>query len=381
MSSHRARVLVAGLGAMGSAAAAALARQGAAVLGIDPLGPGHQLGSSHGESRIIRQAYFENPGYVPLVLRAYRLWAELEAKTGERLLERTGGVMLGTPESRVVRGALASAERWRLPHQLLERAELQRRFPALLPAPGQVGLLEPEAGVLAPERAVLCQLREAADSGAELHFGERLLDWESVGASISVRTDRGRHNVDRLVLCCGAWSGPLLGEANLPLTVERQAMVWFRPRDIRAFSAPLFPVYIAEVAGGDLFYGLPSRDRLTTKAAQHHGGQSTTAEDVDRQVSSADLESLRAGLAEIAPDLAVADVERTSVCMYTNTPDQDFVLGPHPASPGVMLAAGFSGHGFKFAPVVGEILADLALRGGTEEPISAFDPARFQLTT
>ncbi len=374
------RVVVAGLGAMGSAAAAALSRRGASVLALDPRGPGHREGSSHGESRIIRQAYFEDPAYVPLVQRAYRLWRELEADCGERLLELTSGVMVGTPTSVLVQGALASARRWQLPHRVLEAKDVQREFPALRPSPDQVGLVEPEAGVLAPELGVLCLLRQAAGHGAELHFGERLLGWEESRDGVSVRTDRSALAADLLVLCCGAWSGSLVGPSGPPLSVERQVAVWFRPQNVADFCAPRCPVYIAESSRGEFFYGIPSRDRQTAKAAQHHGGRTATAETVEREVSGADLESLREGLAGIAPDLASAPVDRASVCLYTNTPDQNFLIGRYPGAGSVLLAAGFSGHGFKFAPVVGEVLADLALLGSTEQPIGVFDPGRFEVT-
>lgn len=377
MSRARLRVVIIGLGAMGSAAAYHLASRGATVTGLETFGPAHDRGSSHGESRIIRQAYFEDPGYVPLVLRAYQLWQELEDRSPGRLLERTGGVMIGPPDGELVQGSISSARRWGIPHRLLSATELGDAFPALHPGPGQVGVVEPEAGVLAPELAILAHLRQAEALGAQLHFGEPALDWAASEAEVVVRTASGTYAADRLIVTAGPWSGQLLGDSLLPLQVERQVMVWFAPGDIRAFTAPRCPVYLLELSDGSQYYGLPTRDGRTAKAARHHGGEATTANGLRREISRADVDAVREGLAETVPDLAQAPVTRSAACLYTNTPDLNFVIGTHPALPRVGIAAGFSGHGFKFSPVVGEILADLAQTGATAHEIVAFAPGRF----
>ncbi|MGH7666162.1 MAG: N-methyl-L-tryptophan oxidase, partial [Candidatus Dormibacteria bacterium] len=265
-------VVVVGLGAMGSAAAFHLAQRGATVIGLDALGPAHDRGSSHGESRIIRQAYFEGPGYVPLVLRAYQLWRELEAHHGERLLEITGGLMLGQPEGPLVTGSLESARRWGIPHRELSAAEVRSEYPALWPRPDQVGLAEPEAGVLAPELGVLAHLRSATESGAQLHFGERVLQWQASDLAVDVATETARYRADRLVLTAGAWSPQLLRLPQLGLEVERQVMVWLAPPDMADFTPPRCPIYLFEGGGGDQYYGIPTRDGRTAKAARHHGG-------------------------------------------------------------------------------------------------------------
>jgi sarcosine oxidase len=362
---------------MGSAAAFQLARRGAVVVGLEAFGPAHDRGSSHGESRIIRKAYFEDPAYVPLVLRAYQLWRDLEALSGQRLLELTGGVMIGPPDGEIVSGSLQSAVRWDLPHRILTAFELHAEFPVFHPAPDQVGLVEPDAGVLAPELAVLSHLRLAASLGAELHFGERVLAWDDRQASIVVRTETGQYEADRLVLTAGAWSQDLLPGLEMPLQAERQVMVWFAPTDIARFTAPSFPIFLLEQGDGSQFYGVPTRDGQTAKAARHHGGALTSAAGLRQEIEDSDVGNVREGLADVLPELAAAPLARAVACLYTNTPDLNFVIGPHPGSERVTVAAGFSGHGFKFSPVVGEILADLAESGQTALPIGVFSPARF----
>ncbi|HUY09415.1 MAG TPA: N-methyl-L-tryptophan oxidase [Candidatus Dormibacteraeota bacterium] len=373
------RVVVVGLGAMGSAAAFHLARRGAQVTGLEAFGPAHDRGSSHGESRIIRQAYFEGTGYVPLVLRAYQLWRELEVLSAERLLETTAGLMIGAPDGEVVAGSLESARKWGIPHRLLTAGEVGREFPAIRPQPDQVGLVELEAGVLAPESSVLAHLRQAARLGAQLHFGERVLDWDASDAGVEVRSESRRYRADRLVLTGGAWSEQLLRLPELQLRVERQVMVWFAPSDIGPFTPPLCPVYLFELPDGAQYYGVPTRDGRTAKAARHYGGEETTAETVRREVTASDIETVRAGLAETIPMLSSAPLARSATCLYTNSLDKHFVIGLHPSSALVSLATGFSGHGFKFSPVVGEVMADLAEGGQTAHPIADFDPTRFAL--
>jgi len=362
---------------MGSAAALQLARRGATVTGLEAIGPAHDRGSSHGESRIIRQAYFEDPAYVPLVLRAYQLWRELEVASGQSLLEITGGVLIGPPDGEMVTGALRSAVMWGLPHRSLSAAEIHAEFPVFQPENGQVGVFEPEAGVLAPELAVLSQLRLAASLGAQLHFGERALGWDASDSAVVVHTSSRTYEADRLVLTAGAWSPELISGSAIPLQPERQVMVWFAPPDIGPFSAPNFPVYLLERAGGVQFYGVPTRDGLTAKAARHHGGELTSAAHLRREVEDRDVANVREGLADILPQLAAAPLARATVCVYTNTPDLNFVIGHLPGSERVALAGGFSGHGFKFTPVVGEVLADLAEKGETSQPIEVFSPTRF----
>jgi sarcosine oxidase len=360
---------------MGSAAALQLATRGVSVIGLEAFWPGHDRGSSHGESRIIRQAYFEDPSYVPLVQRAYQLWRELEAISGERLLDVTGGLMIGSPDGEMVKGALESAQRWDLPYRVLSSRDLAAEHPVFDPSEKLVAVHEPDAGVLAPELAVLTQIREAIRRGAHLYFGETVEGWEEAGDGVVVRTSTGRFEADRLVLTAGAWTQRILGDFQIPLAVERQVMAWFAPADIGPFTAPRCPVYLFDRPAGGTYYGFPTRDGRTAKVARHHGGELTQPDEVDREVADADILGLRTSLAEIVPALAVAPVERAKVCIYTNTPDRNFAIGA--LSERVVLASGFSGHGFKFAPVVGEILADLVESASTRHDIQLLSLDRF----
>lgn len=374
-------VIVVGLGAMGSAAAYQLAGRGRRVLGLERFGPAHALGSSHGRSRIIRQAYFEDPAYVPLVLRAYDLWAQLERDAGVPLLHVTGGLMIGDAESAVLAGSLRSAREHGIAHEVLDAAALMRRYPAFQPTPDTIALWEQHAGVLRPEAAVRAHLDLAERLGAELHFEEPIIGWEVMpaGEGVRVTTSRGVYEAERLVLTPGPWAPSLLAELHLPLVVERQVQFWFDPiGGIEPFLPDQFPIYIWELADDVAIYGFPALDgpQGGVKVAFHHGGTPTTADSLDREVSPAEIDALRQVLADHIPALA-GNCRDVAPCMYTNTPDEHFVIALHPRHPQVAIAAGFSGHGFKFACVVGEILADLATEGSTRHPIRLFAPERF----
>lgn len=374
-------VIVVGLGGMGSAAAYHLAGRGRRVLGLERFGPAHSLGSSHGRSRIIRQAYFEDPAYVPLVLRAYDLWAQLERDAGVALLHCTGGLMIGVAESAVLAGSLHSAREHGIAHEMLDADALRRRFPPFRPAPGTIALWEQQAGVLRPEAAVRAHLELAERLGAELHFEEPITGWEAGlgGEGVRVTTSRGVYEASRLVITPGPWAPSLLADLHLPLAVERQVQLWFDPvGGIEPFLPDKFPIYIWELATNAAIYGFPALDGPLggVKVAFHHGGTPATADTLDREVSPAEIDALRQVLADHIPALAGA-CRDMAPCMYTNTPDENFVIALHPQYPQVAVAAGFSGHGFKFACVVGEILADLATEGSTRHPIGLFAPERF----
>ena len=222
-------VIVIGLGGMGSAAAAHLAARGQRVLGLERFGPAHDRGSSHGGSRIIRQSYFEDPAYVPLLLRAYELWRELEADSGADLMTLTGGLYFGRPDSPTVAGSLRSSRQWDLPHELLDAAEIRRRFPTMTPADDEVGLYEADAGLVRPEATVAAHLALAGQRGADLRFDEPVLDWSTTADGVRVTTAAGTYTAGRLVICPGAWAPELLADLGVPLTVERQVLYWFRP--------------------------------------------------------------------------------------------------------------------------------------------------------
>lgn len=369
-------VAIAGLGAIGSAAAWQLAARGQRVLGLDRFHPPHAMGSSTGRSRIIREAYWESPFYVPIVRRAYELWALLESRSGRRLLRPTGGLVIGPEDGPLVSGAVASAREHRVPHQLLGPAELSARFPAFRPAADLVGVLEPRAGVLMPEDCVDAMLGEAARAGADLRFDEPVLGWAAEGEGLSIRTAHGGYLADRLILSTGAWMATDLPGLPLPLTVARQVMFWFRPRgDAALFSPQRFPVWLWETREGPVYYGFPDLGD-GPKVARHHGGQVTTADQVRREVGERESAGLLRFLDDSIPDLfgAVMDAR---VCMYTNTPDEHFIVDRHPAHRNVIVASPCSGHGFKFAPAIGEALADLAMEKAPRFELAPFALGRF----
>ncbi len=376
-------VVVIGLGGMGSAAAAHLAARGQRVLGLERFGPAHDRGSSHGGSRIVRQSYFEDPAYVPLLLRAYELWDRLSEDSGTDLITLNGGVYLGRPDSPTVAGSLRASEQWDLPHELLDAAEIRRRFPALNPSDDEVGLYEAVAGFVRPELTVAAHLGLAERNGAELRFGEPAQDWSTTpGGGVRVTTAAGTYEAGRLVVCPGAWAPEVLADLEIPLTVERQVMYWFQPTGgVGPFAPDRLPVYIHEDATGTQIYGFPAIDGPDggAKVAFFRRGSETSPDALDREVHPDEVAAMAEHLGGLLPTLPGRFLAGVP-CMYTTTPDHHFVIAGHPAHEQVTVACGFSGHGFKFVPVVGEILADLATTGATEHPIDLFDPRRPALT-
>ncbi|MEU9984588.1 N-methyl-L-tryptophan oxidase [Streptomyces sp. NPDC050856] len=372
-------VIVVGLGGMGSAAAHHLSERGARVLGLERFGPVHDRGSSHGGSRVTRQSYFEDPAYVPLLLRAYELYERLERDTGGDIATLCGGLMLGRPESRTVSGSRLSAERWGLPHEMLDAKEVRRRFPTLAPADDEVALYEARAGLLRPENTVAAHLRLAAGAGADLRFDEPVLRWEPYRDGVRVHTARSSYGAGQLVICPGAWAPRLLADLGVPFTIERQVMYWFQPvGGVGPFLPERHPVYIWEDADGVQVYGFPAIDGpgLGAKVAFFRKGTVCTPETIERAVRDDEVAAMADQAARLIPALPGRFVKAVT-CMYSNTRDEHFVIARHPEHPGsVTVACGFSGHGFKFAPVVGEILADLALTGATGHPVELFDPRR-----
>lgn len=371
-------VIVAGLGGMGSAAAYELAGRGKRVLGLERFSPAHDRGSSHGRSRIIRQAYFEGAEYVPLLLRAYELWEELERETGQELMTLTGGLMIGREDGDLVSGSVASADEHDLPYELLDAGEVRRRFPAYAPGPDTVALYEERAGFVRPEETVKAHLDLAASSGADLRFEEPVLSWEATDGGARVETTESVYEAERLVISPGAWAPRLLASLGIPLEVTRQVMFWFEPTNgLEPFLPARFPIFIWEPDDGNMFYGFPAQDddRGVKAAFFRAGGSPTDPEALDREVREEEADFLRGYLTENVPELAGRCLDARA-CMYTNTPDEHFVISLHPEHPQVAVACGFSGHGYKFCSVVGEILADLATECSTPHPIDLFSPAR-----
>ncbi len=368
-------VIIAGLGAMGSATAYHLAARGRRVLGLDRFAPGHAMGSSHGDSRIIREMYFEHPLYVPLVQRAYELWTALERDAGAPLMTLNGGLMIGPPDGMLVRGTLRSAAEHRLPCELLEPREVAARFPAFDLAEGLVAVHDPRAGYLRPQACVDAHLGLAARHGAELRHEEPVLAWEADGDGVRVRTAGGSYTAGRLVLTAGAWMRELLPEVDLPLSVERQVVWWFDPSAADGRYDPAqCPIYAWEHTEGFIGYGFPRLERGMKAALMHQGELSPHPDGVRRTIGADEVEPLRAALGQMLPGVATAPVRESAVCLFTNTPDADFAIGFHPIHPQVLVSSPCSGHGFKFASAIGELHADLLTEGH-----SRFDLAPFRL--
>lgn len=373
-------MIVVGLGGVGSAAAFHLSKRGHTVLGIERFHPAHEFGSSHGHSRITRMAYAEDPAYVPMMQRSYQLWRQLEHEAGRQLLTMTGGLMLGHPRSSIVSGALRSAQEWGLPHEILDSAEVQRRFPTLTPESDEQGIYEPDAGFVRPETSVLAHTELARHYGANLHHGEPVQHWEDTNDTVKVTTDQATYAAKKLVFCGGPWTPELFPQLDVPLVVERQVMHWFVPENgVELYQPDRHPIYIWEAEPELPIYGFPAQDgQDSVKVAFYRPPGSptiTTPSHIARTVSEEEISEITSYLEPRIPTLP-ARHKTAHTCMYTMTPDHNFLIGPHPQNSRVIMGAGFSGHGFKFVPVLGEILADLATQGETQHDITLFAPDR-----
>jgi sarcosine oxidase len=367
--------IVLGLGGMGSAAAYHLARRGASVLGLEQFGIAHDQGSSHGKTRVIRQAYYESPDYVPLLLRAYDLWHALEGEAGVPLLTTTGALYVGAHEVAHIAGAELSARTHHIPYEMLTPDEIRARYPVLRPREGTVGLYEFKAGILVPEQCVATHADLARRSGADLRTDESVVSWSAGRDGVAVRTSRGAYEGGRLVVTAGPWTTQVLRDVPLPIRVERVVLYWFEPV-ARLDELARLPVYGWDVKDVHA-YGFPYLDGQGVKVAFHQVFQEvTTPQTIRRTVGEDEKARMRDFLAGFVPD-AAGSITAAKTCMYSNTPDSHFIIDRHPVFDAVVFAAGFSGHGFKFCPVVGEALADLALRGQTSLPISLFALKRF----
>lgn len=373
-------VIILGLGAMGSATAYQLAQRGKRVLGIEQFTSPHDRGSSHGGSRIIRQAYWEGAEYIPLVSRAFELWRRLERDAGADLLQITGAIVIGASDGELVTRTIAAAQRYTIPIEVLDVAEAGSRFPAFMLQPRDAAVYEPGAGYLIPENCIGAHLHMATRAGAELRFDEKVLKWTAGKGGVEVVTNRAVYRGGHLVITAGPWANEAM-RGLLPLRVTRQVMVWIEPRGgVASFLPGQFPIYVAEdIRGGAPVYGFPAIDGADggVKAAIHGSDVVCSPETVDRTVHEADL---RRAVDAVKLRIPALDgrVLRAKTCLYTMTPDEHFVIGAHPEFESCTIACGFSGHGFKFASVVGEVLADLAVEGATRHPIGLFSPNRFQ---
>jgi sarcosine oxidase len=367
-------VAIVGLGAMGSAVAYHSSKRGQSVVGFDLSTPPHTLGSTHGESRIIREAYFEHPLYVPIVQRSYECWSELQEESGERLLLRTGGILIGPREGTLVAGTRFSADLHRLDYEVLSAKQIRKHYPALEPEEPTVGIWEPRAGILLPEKCVEAHLALAQRHGAELHFNEPVTEWKPDRDGVAVTTPAGTYRASRLVLAPGPWMSQFLPDLALPLSVERQVLYWFDPAEDREhFDLERLPVFAWEYMSGQLFYGFPNLGN-GVKVALHHHGEITEVDSIDRNVGNEEAEAMRLIVRAALPKLA-GPLLHAHVCMYTNTPDEHFAIDFHPDLRQVLIVSACSGHGFKFAAVVGEIVSGLLVDGR-----SAFDLSPFRIS-
>ena len=372
-------VLVVGLGAVGSATTFELAARGASVIGVDAFVPPHTLGSTHGRSRIIREAYFEHPSYVPLVQRAFARWAAIEAASGEALYRQTGGLSIGQRESGLVTGVMRSAREHGLDVEMLGEDEMRGRYPAFALERGMVGVFERNAGMLAPEACIRACLRLASAGGAELATGERVVGIKRNGVGFLAMTPRREIPARRVILCAGAWNAQLFAMLgiNLPLVVTRQTMHWLAPEGDASLRAPEhFPVTLVDHGDERIFYAMPDVGD-GVKAAIHHEGVATMPEAVGRAVLASDTAPVVELSRRFIPGVAGAIVE-SAVCLYTNTPDHDFAIGVPDAAPGVVVVSACSGHGFKFASAIGEAAAQLALEREVDVDLSHFSVDRFR---
>ena len=373
---HDYDAIVIGVGAMGSAACWHLARRGARTLGLEQFDIPHTLGSSHGISRIIRLAYYEDPSYVPLLQRSFDLWDELARVSGRHLLTVTGTIDASAADGEVFRGSLASCELHDLPHEVLTSEQLTRRWPGYRLPAGHLALFQPRGGFLLPEEAISAHVEGAIAAGATVRARERVLDWEPSGDGVRVTTDRGVYTGRRLVVAAGAWIGKLVPDLAPLARPERQVLAWFQPLRPERFTPATFPVFNLTVPEGR-YYGFPVWGVPGFKIGRyHHLGEQVDPDDFDREPHLADETLLREATERYFPDAAGTTMALRS-CMFTNTPDEHFVLDTLPGLPQVVVASPCSGHGFKFAPVIGEILADLALEGGTRHDIGLLRLGRF----
>lgn len=368
--------IVVGIGGMGSATAYHLARRGKRVLGLERFDIPHGMGSSHGVTRIIRLAYYEHPSYVPLLRRAYDLWRELETGAHEQLLHITGSIDAGPPGSQCFEGSLLSCELHDLPHEVLDGAALHRRFPGYRLPNTHLALLQPDGGFLLSERCIVAHVLAAMAHGARIQARERVLGWEPRGDGVRVTTDRGSYEADRLVISAGAWASELAPGMEGLVQAERQALAWLQPLRSDLFVPERFPVFNLQVEEGR-YYGFPIYSVPGFKFGRyHHLEEVGPADTLDRECHPRDEALLRSFADRYFPDGAGPTMS-LKACMFENSPDEHFILDLHPSCQRVAVAAGFSGHGFKFCSVIGEIMADLAEHGDTRHDIGLFRLARF----
>lgn len=361
---------------MGSATAYHAARRGHRVLGLDAYARNHTRGSSHGRSRIIREAYAEGSQYVPLVQRAYQLWRELEEESGRPLLTMTGGLYIGSPDSEIVTGVLRSAHEHSLSCDYLTAAELMSRFPAFHISDSMVAVYEANGGVLDAEACVGAHLDLAVRLGADLHHSEPVLSWVADKGGVRVQTPTASYTAERLVIAAGPWTNEVLAGLSLPLTVWRVVNAFFDPTHSE-FDVGRCPFYLLEVPEGT-YYGLPALPNQGLKAGRHDKGEVCTPQTIRRSVDNSEVNDIRSMLDRYMPG-AAGTLRATITCIYTMTPDEDFIIDRHPEHPQVAFVSACSGHGFKFSSAIGELMFSLLMEEAPEFPVESFTISRFTL--
>ncbi|SNB52627.1 sarcosine oxidase [Arboricoccus pini] len=380
-------VIVIGLGAMGSAAAFQLAKSGQRVIGIDRHAPPHDQGSSHGETRISRQAIGEGAAYVPLVLRSHEIWREIEEETRQSLLLTCGALVLSPRQgaaahhgkSDFLLQTAASAEAFGIQHELLDAAEVGARYPQLRLRGDEIGYFEPGGGLVFPERCIEAQIALAKRHGAQIRTGERVLEWTSTAHGVRVRTDLDVYEADQLVLAAGAWMPGIAGPALTCLALQRQTLHWFEAEEPEQYQADRFPVFIWIHGSGpeDLFYGFPivPGSQGVKVARETTRFMSATADGLDRVVAESESQAMFDGHVAGRLKRVRSTCLRAAACIYTVTPDNDFVIDRHPEQPRVLLVSACSGHGFKHSAAIGEAIAQIA-RGGQTSGLASFGLGR-----
>jgi len=370
-------VIVVGVGGMGSATTYHLARRGLDVLGLERYDIPHTMGSSHGHTRIIRRAYYEDPSYVPLVERASDLWDRLADETGRPVIHRTGSIDAGPPDDPVFSGSKWSCEEYDIPHEVLDGAELAERFPGYRLPEHYRAVYQADGGFVVPEEAIAGHVEAAQAAGATVRARERVEDWTATESGVEVETGRGSYGADSLVLAAGAWNATLADALDGLAEPERQVLAWFQPETPDLFQPDAFPVWNLSTPEGR-FYGLPVYRVPGFKLGKyHHRDEQIDPDDWNREPEPADERLLREFTESYFPE-AAGPTMGLATCMFTNSPDEHFILDTLPDHPQVAVGAGFSGHGFKFASVIGSILADLAVDGDTDHPIDQFRLDRFE---
>lgn len=376
--------IVLGVGSMGSSTCYHLAKQGYKVLGLEQFDIPHDQGSHAGQSRIMRKAYFEHPDYVPLLERAYQNWKELEEVTHAQVYFPTGLLYAGKPEEVLIRGVRESAEKYKLKVESLSNSETKNRFSQFQIPDDYDVLFEPDAGFLTPERAILLYVEQAIRLGAIIHTKEKVLEWNKEGEVITVKTNKGIYHCNKLVITAGPWAGQLIPSFESKLKVTRQPIAWVNTKQPESYTMDKFPCWlIDDDTKPGMYYGFPQLPvaqfgaPIGLKIAYHYPGDVSNPDQVNRSTSPEDEDHLVSAMHRFLPN-AYASTHVLKTCLYTNTTDENFILDFLPGyDQQIAIAAGFSGHGFKFVSVVGEIMADLVTKGKTDLPIGFLSAKRF----